>query len=397
MKTIKQLSLYMALILTLASCNKKENENIIPDNTSKIEDISKDMTWKGIIGIKGGVHVKDGATLKIEKGTKIIFLENTSYLLIEKGAKINAVGTEDEMIVFSSTEKRYGSAGGLIINGKAPVNTGASKSEIGDVEYGGNDANDNSGILKYVRIEFGGIQITDDKEHNGFTFNGVGKGTQVSHLQAYKCSDDGFEFFGGTVECSNLVAYGCEDDLFDWTYGFTGKLTNIYGEYLPNQYGDDRRALEGDNNGSNENDTPRSKPTFENVTLIDNSKNSKAAAKLRRGTYAIFNNIHLKGFFTAFDIEHTSSIDYFATNNVYKNIKIEGVQTLLKTKDSNGVSDYKKTEVTDAINLAKNNDATGFNIPSWAITSNDHSIGGDYKNAKDITEAGGIIYEVFIK
>ena len=192
MKTKNFLMAFAITSLLFYSCSK--------DSTSPPEvdsDITKDTTWEGIIGVKRGIHVKSGATLTIKKGTKIIFLEKNSYLLIERGGKINAVGTATEMIVFASSKKEYGTAGGVIINGYAPINQGTgSKSEIGDVDFGGDKADDNSGVLEYCRVEFGGVQITDEKEHNGFTFNGVGSGTKISHLQAYKCSDDTYEFFG---------------------------------------------------------------------------------------------------------------------------------------------------------------------------------------------------------
>ena len=101
----------------------------------------------------------------------------------------------------TSEKKEAGAWGGLHICGKAPINVegGKGTSEIGDAPYGGDDAADNSGVLKYIRLEYTGYAFSEESESNGVSFYGVGNGTTVEHLQAYKGSDDGFEWFGGTV------------------------------------------------------------------------------------------------------------------------------------------------------------------------------------------------------
>ena len=128
--------------------------------------------------------------------------DQVDYILIEQGAKIDARGTASSPIVMTSSRKEAGAWGGLHICGKAPINAGTdAKSEIGDASYGGND---------------------QEKEANGFTFYGVGDGTTVDHLQAYGGSDDGFEWFGGTVNVKYLVSTNNTDDSFDWTEGWCG-------------------------------------------------------------------------------------------------------------------------------------------------------------------------------
>ena len=144
-------------------------------------------------------------------------------MLFRSGGKIEAVGTEDSPIVFTSgtASPARGDWGGIILCGKAPINKGTTATaEVGDVLYGGTDATDNSGTLKYVRVEYTGNAINTEKEHNGFSFNGIGNGTTLEYLQAYMGGDDGFEFFGGTVNASFLVSTGSKDDSFDWTYGW---------------------------------------------------------------------------------------------------------------------------------------------------------------------------------
>ncbi|MEZ5010171.1 MAG: hypothetical protein R2744_00290 [Bacteroidales bacterium] len=123
---------------------------------------------------------------------------------------------------------RLGDWGGIIINGNAPTNKGVDvESEIAGYPYGGNDAADNSGVLTYVRVEFGGAKIDPETEHNGFTFNGVGNGTTVDYIEAWNGTDDGIEMFGGTVNLKHVVSWNNTDDGFDWTYGWTGNVQHM--------------------------------------------------------------------------------------------------------------------------------------------------------------------------
>ena len=129
----------------------------------------------------------------------------------------------------TATKKEAGAWGGIHICGKAHSNVegGTGKSEIGDATYGGSDDADNSGVLKYVRIEYSGYAFDSEHEANGFTFYGVGNGTTIEYCQAYKGSDDGFEFFGGSVNVKHVVSVSCSDDSFDWTEGWNG-----YGQFM---------------------------------------------------------------------------------------------------------------------------------------------------------------------
>ena len=164
-------------------------------------DISSDLTLDASLEytLAGGVHVLGGATLTIPAGTVIKSDPNESvaYLLIEQGGMIDAQGTATSPIVFTSgsSSPSAGDWGGIILCGKAPINSGSvATAEVGDVTYGGSLSTDNSGTLRYVRVEYTGNAINDEKEHNGFTFNGVGSATTVEYLQAFMGNDDGFEF-----------------------------------------------------------------------------------------------------------------------------------------------------------------------------------------------------------
>ena len=198
-------------------------------------DITTNTTWtkNNIYMLTGGfVYVTSNATLTIEAGTLI--KGNASTLVITRGAKIIADGTQTEPIVFTSYQpagsRAPGDWGGVIVCGKAPINDPAgSRLAEGGIDpvkglYGGTDANDNSGIIRYVRIEYAGIAYLPNNETNGLTMGAVGMGTTIDYVQVSHGGDDSFEWFGGTVNCKHLISYRGVDDNFDTDYGFTGKI-----------------------------------------------------------------------------------------------------------------------------------------------------------------------------
>lgn len=300
-------SLLVASSLLLSSCSKDDGDGsdpIVTDSTDTAVstltgEIKSDITLSKTVSLVGGVHVKDGVTITIPAGAKITadVNESVAYLLIEQGGKIMAEGTAAEPIVFTSGKATpdRGDWGGIIICGKAPINAGTTATaEVGAVIYGGTESADNSGVLKYVRVEYTGNSINEEKEHNGFTFNGVGSGTTLEYLQAYMGNDDGFEFFGGTVDANYLVSTGSKDDCFDWTYGWTGSGSYWYAEQA-NDKGD--RGIEADNNSSNQSASPYSNPTLKNVTLKGNgSVSSDDGVRLRVGTKGNISNLMVDNF-----------------------------------------------------------------------------------------------------
>ena len=249
-------------------------------------DITTNTTWTAdkTYLLNGFVHVMDGATLTIEEGTTIYGKIGTkASLIVRKGGKLNAIGTATSPIVFTSEYTKPGSLqepaagdwGGIILLGKAPINVASGSGQIegtGDLNdiYGGTDPNDNSGILKYVRIEFPGVAFAKDNEINGLTFGGVGAGTTIDYIQVTYSGDDSFEWFGGTVNCKHLIAYGGTDDDFDTDFGFQGKLQFLLGVRDPlvaDQAGTSN-GFESDNDGTGSLNSPRTSPTWWNVTLI---------------------------------------------------------------------------------------------------------------------------------
>jgi len=260
-----------------------------PDKTQlgsglKSFSIKKSHTIKkGVYTMVGWIYVEEGATLTIEPGT-IIKGTDVSYdgrqaatgssLIIQRGAKIMAEGTATQPIVFTSAkpkgQRQATDWGGIIICGKARNNQGVMTIEGGvEADHGGDDDNDNSGVLRYVRLEFGGYPYALDNEINGLTLGSVGRGTTLEYIQVSYAGDDSFEWFGGSVNAKYLVAYHGWDDDFDTDNGFSGKIQFALGIRDP-KIGDQSNSngFESDNNAAGSTQTPYTTAIFSNVTII---------------------------------------------------------------------------------------------------------------------------------
>lgn len=255
-------------------------------------------------GVFIGADNKNNSTLRIQAGTKIVG-EPRSFLAIMRGSKILAEGTKTAPIVFTSlkqTARKRGEWGGIVLNGNAPINpckVGTQLCEavsegiaVEQVKFGGNDPQDSSGILRYVRVEFGGYPISQDNELNGITFNAVGEGTEVDYIQVNMNGDDGIEMFGGTVNLKHVVLTNNDDDSLDWDFGYRGKI-----QYLLAKQADDisDNGIEADNFKSLQTAEPRSNPTISNATFLG-GKTSGYGLLLRRGTAASLYNVIVTGF-----------------------------------------------------------------------------------------------------
>ena len=278
-----------------------ESSNALADGSTLIGEISEDVTLGAgnTYYLSGQYIVREGATLNIEEGVTLIakYDEIVDYILIEQGAKINAVGTAEAPIVMTSGREEAGAWGGIHICGRAHTNAeGGGYSEIGNAPYGGNVEDDNSGTLRYVRVEYTGYAFDEEHEANGISFYGVGNGTTVDHCQAYKGSDDGFEFFGGSVNVSNMVVVSCSDDSFDWTEGWNGTGTNLMAYQEAEStlgYACDC-LIEADNNGDNNAATPVAHPDLSNLVLVGNGAEGRGV-RLREGTEVSMDNAQICG------------------------------------------------------------------------------------------------------
>ena len=249
--------------------------------------ITTNTTWTSgnVYLLQGLIYVKNGATLTIQPGTKILGDANSnSSLVITKGSKINAVGTSTNPIVFSSSNpvgsRAVGDWGGVIILGKSTLNRPGGVANIEgiaattDTEFGGGaspDDEDNSGNLKYVRIEYGGYIFAPDQEINGLTLGAVGRNTIIDYVQCSFINDDAFEWFGGTVNAAHLVAYRSLDDDFDTDNGYSGSVQFALGVRDPNisdQGASTSEGFESDNDAIGTTATPQTTCVFSNVTVI---------------------------------------------------------------------------------------------------------------------------------
>ncbi|MBM4245218.1 MAG: hypothetical protein FJ148_15620 [Deltaproteobacteria bacterium] len=249
--------------------------------------ISSNVTFSQVwprscnVFLDGTIFVEDGVTLTIEAGTTVRGLKfpnnpPPTALIFRRGSQINANGTASQPIVFTSDQpagqRAAGDWAGLALNGNAPVNCPGGQCEaegLVNTFFGGGDPNDSSGVVRYVRVEFAGRELSPDNELNVFTMNGVGAGTTVDHVQAHLGLDDGIEWFGGTVNARYLVSSGAADDLFDWQIGYTGAVQFAYGaQFGGNIDTSGSEGFEGDNSEDGFDFQPRSNPKLCNVTLI---------------------------------------------------------------------------------------------------------------------------------
>lgn len=300
MKTSKILmsALMAALVVAgLSSCNKNGGNTTSDDDDYTLGGrITEDLTLERgeTYRLESSLQVVAPATLTIEPGVTVIADEsagsdNIIYILIEQGARIMAEGTASEPIVMTSENKEAGAWGGLHICGKAHTNAdGATTSEIGNAAYGGDSENDNSGVLKYIRIEYSGLALDSEHEANGISLYGVGNGTEISYIHVVDGSDDGIEFFGGSVNIDHCIVENCTDDSFDWTEGWNGTAEYI----IAYQSVDECDCLmECDNNGDNNDAEPVAHPTIRYATFIgNNSTENHRGLRLREGTYVNLSN-----------------------------------------------------------------------------------------------------------
>lgn len=294
--------------------------------------------------LSGFVYVKAGVTLTIPAGT-VIRGDKASKgsLIITRGAKLIAEGTALKPIVFTSNLdaglRAPGDWGGIILLGKAPNNIpGGSGAIEGGVEdgngselHGGTDAADNSGVLKYVRVEFPGVAFQPDKEINGLTFGSVGSGTVVDYVQVSYSGDDSYEWFGGTVNAKHLVSIANVDDVFDFDNGFSGKLQFLVSQRDPalSDGAGQSNGIESDNSNADFLVGPRTRPIISNMTLIgpgnvDDKSKHEYANLWRKGSKMVLANSLFLNFRYGIDVRNTQTSDALTDgtslikNNIYQ-------------------------------------------------------------------------------
>ncbi|MFN3402898.1 MAG: hypothetical protein ACK40G_02310 [Cytophagaceae bacterium] len=340
--------LFLGLIVVGCFSCKKKNPDPIVNGPSEVvlegnlESMTLDASKKYLI--RNQVFVREGKVLTIPAGTIIKGEKKTKgTLVIDRGGKIIAEGTATNPIIFTSNqeagERDKGDWGGIVMLGNANVNQNNPKIEgiTPEVSYGtfNSTANDdeNSGILKYVRIEYAGIALTPNNETNSLTMGGIGRGTTIEYVQVTYGGDDGFEWFGGTVNGKYLVSHGIWDDDFDVDFGYTGKVQ--YALAIRDPFNADQSGSNGfecDNDGNGTTAQPYTAGIFSNVTIIGPqfdstlsasshySGNYQHAMHLRRRTaVSIFNSV-IAGFPNGFRLDgETTEAQYTGGTGAIKN------------------------------------------------------------------------------
>ena len=359
---------------------------VYPTTTVTISaNITANTTWTAgnTYALGGQIYVKNNATLTIEPGVIIRSNAPGAGLFITKGAKLMAEGTVASPIVFTSGNsegnRSRGDWGGVILMGKGSYNisNGVNNIEgippVTDTEYGGGltpDDNDNSGSLKYVRIEYAGFtygQSGSNTEINGLTMGAVGRGTKIDYVQVSYANDDSFEWFGGAVDCSHLVAFNGLDDDFDTDNGFSGKVQFCLAIKQPTAAdASDSNCFETDNNSTSAAGTSFTRAIFSNCTLVGPTYRSTLPSggllqpKHRRGAHMRRN--------TQLQIWNSIFMDFL------DGVVVDGNTTI--TNATNGTLKFKNNIIagTAAAKVAVKVEATAttFDAASW-FTSNSNT------------------------
>jgi len=391
--------------------------------TTVSADITSNTTWAtgSVVLLQNKVYVKNGATLTIQPGVTVRGEYATQgTLIISRSAKINAQGTQTSPIVFTSELgvglRAEGDWGGVIILGSAVMNQPGGVANIEgltaaiDNEYGGSNDMDSSGIFSYARIEFGGIPLQPNKEINGLTMGSVGSKTKIDHVQVSFGGDDGFEWFGGTVNAKYLISFRNVDDDFDTDFGFRGNIQFglIIRDKDMSDAAGDSNGFESDNEASSPyTRLPMTQPVFSNITNIgpkrDGTTVLPVGEKFDRGVYirrnsgtSVFNSLII-GWEKGFRVKDAGTVDNFTINDtaVFANNVISDDVTWAYEIDATSGSTaafYANIQTTDMIDtlstVALINFVNGFpttleGTPDFRLqNSSVVSVGADFTHPK---------------
>ena len=317
----------IAISLPVDTVIENLNNGIMQGNLS--EDFTLDETIQ--YSLTGSFIIEDGAKLDIPAGTTITADAGGTevYIAVLQGGEININGNAGNPVVMSSSEGNQGDWGGLTLCGKATTTAGVDAiAEVGGFVYGGSDNNDSSGIIRYLQIVGTGAQINPESQYNGISFYAVGSGTLVDNVAIINGSDDGVEFFGGTVEVSNIYLENNDDDSIDWTEGWSGSVTNAYISHTIPGFS---TVFEGDKDNAN--------PTFTNITAISSVGGTGLQFKKESG--GTITGLHLVGYDVDLDLKD---------NGALSNVQIDGT-TADATLYSGETNKYRLNSGNDALPL----------------------------------------------
>lgn len=383
------LLLGMAIVSMLFSCSTDGTSDIVINDSSVTNNnnggtgtdptgqtiflsgtYTSDLTLDPIntYKVNGSLIMASGTTMTIPAGMTVKALSAGAnvYIAISQGAKINAIGTATNPIILTSdaSSPAAGDWGGLILLGKAPINsvTGSatSTSEIASLPYGGTNAADDSGSISHMRIEYSGGAADGQSENNGFSFYGVGNGTLVEYVESFEGKDDGFEFFGGTVEVNYLYAVNNQDDSIDWTEGFSGKITNAYVKHGANH----DKALECDGYNTDYSNAAGyyAKPTVTNVTVDGFDAATGTAVNVRAGTQGLFNNFKISNFSLGFKMDGDSGDNPTGAGVLSGDLHVTDITFVnVATKLQNNTPEA----ITEANFISGDGNGTGTDFATW--------------------------------
>ena len=351
--------LIIFLIVGLVSCKKELGGTNTPINIpasttlSGNINITTTLTADKVWTLKGYVYVTDGAKLIIQPGTTIISdIAEKGALIIERGAQLIAEGTAAKPIVFTSGkavgERTPGDWGGIVLLGRAITNRLSEPTIEGGIgrAYGGNNDADNSGVLKYIRIEYAGVAAMPNSEINALTLGAVGSGTILENIQTVYANDDAFEFFGGTVNASNLYAYATADDDFDFDFGYRGTITNSISKRDPQfvDMGDAGNGVESDNDGVGSTSQPYTHPKLLNLILIGpfnatSLPNHNLGLRFRRASQFTVQNSKIIGYQKgSFSLESNETAQSYKDGiSKFENNEYQSFDPLLNFKSTSTV------------------------------------------------------------
>ncbi len=362
MKKLKLFTLLVAGVLAITGCGKDDPEpivilepQVIPAEITTSITLTSDRVWI----LRGASYVKSGGVLNIQAGTIIKSdVAQKGSLVIDKGGRIEAIGTAARPIIFTSgravNDRNPGDWGGITLIGRASTN----RSSVGNIEGGltgtyGTEVmdNDNSGTLKYVRIEYAGISVATGDEVNALSFYAVGSGTTIEHVQISYAKDDAFEFFGGTVNGKYLISYGTSDDDFDFDFGYRGKLQYGVVLRLPEfvDVTDAGNGIECNNESSIPTagpSQPFTHPKLSNFTLVGTNnltgekEQHNLAARFRVATRFALNNSILIGFKKGgLGIESGQTAQsYLDGNATFRNNLVHAITATYKVGDASALA-----------------------------------------------------------
>ena len=307
---ILNLVAFSIVTLALTNCGSDEPDIIISQPTSPVIENLQSGIMNGnleesftlnsntIYNLNASFIVESGATLTIPAGTRIQAANGGTsvYIAILKGGKIDVQGTSSNPVFMTSASGNPGDWGGLTICGDATTTAGSNaEAEVGGFVYGGSNDEDNSGAINYLIIKGTGAQINADSQYNGVSLYAVGSGTTISNVAVLNGSDDGFEFFGGTVSASNLYLENNEDDSIDWTEGWNGTIENAYISHTISGFS---TVFEGDKDNKN--------PKFNNITAV--SSVGGTALQFKKESGGTITGLSLTGYDVSIDMKDGGSL-----------------------------------------------------------------------------------------